>query len=116
MTTGVDPRAAALAALLRQRAAFFSLSADVNDSPHIAGAGMSLLEAAEIAEQLTSKDQLMVEFSEHGMFESMPDGQARVVATADFHRALQRSIVGHPRDGLAVLQDLLKALPRGRTG
>jgi hypothetical protein len=116
MTARVDPRAAALSALLRERAGFFSLSADVNDSPHIADAGMSLLEAAEIAEQLTSGDPLLVEFSEHGMFESMPDGQARVIATAEFHRALQRSIVGHPRDGLAVLQDLLKALPPRRAG
>jgi hypothetical protein len=47
-----DPRAEALADYLRQRASAFSLSADATGEQHIATAGMSLLDAAALAESL----------------------------------------------------------------
>lgn len=114
MSDPVDPRAPALASFLRERAALFSLSAEVNDSPHIADAGMSLLDAAAIADDLRSDDPLMVELSERGLFETMPDRGARVVPSEELNRSLQRSIVGSARDGWAVLGDLLDALPPRR--
>jgi hypothetical protein len=106
-----DPRAIALGAFLRDRAALFSLSADVNGSGHIAEAGMSLLEAADVAEELQTRDPLLIEMSERGLFESMPDGSARVLASDEIGRSLSRSILGKARDGRSVLRDLVAALP-----
>jgi hypothetical protein len=110
----IDPRALALAGFLRERAALFSLSADVNDSSHIAEAGMSLLAAAGVAQELGSLDPLLVEFSERGLFESMPGGAARVVESDELGRSLSRSILGQARGGRDVLSDLLAALPPWR--
>ena len=112
--TQVDPRAIALAAFLRERAALFSLSADVNGSGQIAEAGMSLLEAAAVAEELQTYDPLLTEMSERGLFESMPDGAARVLASDEVGRSLSRSILGLARDGRGVLLDLVAALPPWR--
>jgi hypothetical protein len=106
-----DPRALALATFLRDRAALFSLSADVNGSPHIAEAGMSILAAADIAADLSPTDPLLIEMSERGLFESMPNGAARVLATDDVGRSLSRSIVGATRDGHRVLVDMVNSLP-----
>jgi hypothetical protein len=110
----LDPRAAALAGFLRDRAGLFSLSADVNNAPHIADAGMSLLEAAAVAENLQTGDPILVEMSERGLFESMPQGGARVVETEELGRSLSRSILGHARDGRSVLTELMGALPPWR--
>ncbi len=109
----VDPRAFALAEFLRERAALYSLSADVNDSSHLAEAGMALLEAAAIAGALRPRDPLMVQLSERGLFESMPGQTARVVDSHELRRALQRSIVGEVRDGQVVLSDLVETLSPG---
>lgn len=109
-----DPRATALAGFLRERAALFSLSADVNNSPHVAEAGMALLEAAAIAQDLRPMDPLLVGMSERGLFESMPNGGSRVVDSDELGRSLSRSILGKPRDGRRVLKDLLGALPPWR--
>lgn len=112
----MDPRSVALAGFLRRRAALFSLSADVNDSTHIADAGMSLLDAAGAAEDLAAQDPLLVQLSERGLFESMPDGGARVVESEELGRSLSRSILGEARAGREVLQDLLNSLPPWRVG
>ncbi len=115
MTTGPsDPRADALAAFLRKRAALFSLSADVNGSPHIAEAGMTLLEAAGVAEDLEDLDPLLAQMSERGLFESMPGGTARVVESDDLGRLLARSILDPSRDGRGILMDLAETLPPWR--
>lgn len=111
MTRPIDPRAAALSRFLRDRAALFSLSADVNDSAEIAEAGMSLLEAAAVAQQMVSSDPLLVTMSERGLFESMPHGAARVVDSVAVGQSLARSIMRGSRDGRTVLVDLLDSLP-----
>jgi hypothetical protein len=117
MSPPLDPRAAALAAFLRTRASLYSLSADVNNSPRIAEAGMALLEAAAIAEQLGSRDPLLVRLSEAGMFESMPNQEATVVSTPEIDRILQRPIAGGSRDGLTILGELAQAVePRSSQG
>lgn len=54
-----DPRALALSIFLREQATGFGLSADVNDSPHIADAGMALLAAADLAARLDSREPLL---------------------------------------------------------
>jgi hypothetical protein len=109
MSPPVDPRATALGAFLRSRAALFSLSADVNNSPRIAEAGMALLEAAELAEGLPSVDPLLAEMSEAGVFETMPGQGAKVVHTPEIDRLLQRPIFGESRDASTILRDLARA-------
>lgn len=110
MTPPRDPRAVALADFLRDRAAAFSLSADVNDSSQIADLGMVLLDAANLAEQLPAEDAGLVAMSEAGLFESMPDNGARVVETPEVRRALQRPVSGDPCDAIEVLRAIVAAI------
>jgi hypothetical protein len=114
--TAPDPRALALSVFLREQAAGFALSADVNDSPHIAEAGMALLAAADLAARLYSREPLLVEMSERGMFESMPDHGSRVVPRDEINRFIRRGLVEGPRDPEAILQGMLDALPPGPLG
>ena len=111
--TAPDPRALALSVFLREQAAGFALSADVNDSPHIAEAGMALLAAADLAARLYSREPLLVEMSERGMFESMPDHRARVVPRDEINRFIRRGLVRGSRDPEAILQDALPKEPLG---
>lgn len=110
MTPPRDPRAVALADFLRDRAAAFSLSADVNDSPQIADLGMVLLDAAILAEQLPADDVGLGAMSEAGLFESMPDNAARVVETPEVRRALQRPVSGNPYDAIEVIRAIVAAI------
>jgi hypothetical protein len=107
-----DARAAALADYLRRRAAAFSLSADESDQQHIARAGMALLDAAVIAEGLSATDERLTALSEAGLFETMPDGKARFLETAELRAAVQRPLAGTAMSGHEVLR-LLVDITRG---
>jgi hypothetical protein len=114
--TDPDPRSLALSVFLREQAAGFGLSAEANDSPHIADAGMALLAAADLAESLYSREPLLVQMSERGMFESMPDHGACVVARDAVSRFIRRGVLEGPRGPEAILQGMLDALPPGPLG
>ena len=111
-----DPRALALSDFLRAHAAGFGLSAEVNDSAHIADAGMALLAAADLAAQMYAREPLLVEMSERGMFESMPDHGARVVTRDAVNSFIRRGLVEGPRDPGAILRGMLDALPPAPLG
>jgi hypothetical protein len=98
-----DPRGAALAVYLRARAAAFSLSADVTTQQHVARAGMALLDAAAIAENLTRTDPCLNRLTEAGCFESMPGLEVRFVETRSVRAAVQRSLAGEPMPGRDIL-------------
>lgn len=98
-----DARAAALADYLYQRAAAFSLSADVNDSQDTAHAGMALLDAAALAEELGPTDEVLKTLSEAGRFETMPDNTATFLETDDLRAAIQRPLVGSRMTGHEIL-------------
>lgn len=100
---GTDARALALAEYLRERAASFSLSADVTGTDQIAQAGMALLDAASIAEKLLADDPTLTALSEAGCFESMPGGKARFVETPQLRAAVQRPVSGTPLVGRQIL-------------
>jgi DNA-binding MurR/RpiR family transcriptional regulator len=89
----------ALAQYLRDRAAAFSLSADVTTQQHVADAGMALLDAAAIAENLTRSDPTLTRLSEAGCYESMPDLEVRFVETEAVRAAIQRPLSGEPMTG-----------------
>jgi hypothetical protein len=99
-----DPRGPALARYLRTRAAAFSLSADVTAQQHVARAGMALLDAAAIAENLTRTDPCLNRLSEAGLYESMPDMGVRFIETEAVRVALQRSLAGEPMTGRDILE------------
>lgn len=106
-----DARGLALAEYLRERAAAFSLSADVNGADQIAQAGMALLDAASMAEKLPTDDPTLIALSEAGRFESMPGNKARFVETPQLRAAVQRPIAGAPMAGeqiLALLVDIAR--------
>lgn len=88
---------------LRQRASAFSMSSDVHDEPHIARAGMALLDAARLAEELSPSDPRLVALSEAGRFESMPDDTARFLETPAVRAAVQRPLAGVPMSGSEIL-------------
>jgi hypothetical protein len=71
-----DPRAAALAEYLRQRAADFSWLANLNDTQYTALAGMVLLDAAALAEAMPAGDERLCELSWRHRFTSAPHGWA----------------------------------------
>lgn len=103
-----DPRAKALADYLSQRAAAFSLSADVTDEQETARAGMALLDASRIAAELLPTDERLTALSEAGLFETMPDGKSVFRETAELRAAIQRPLSGTPMSGhdiLALLVD-----------
>ena len=107
-----DARAAALAGYLHQRAAAFSLSADVNDAQETASAGMALLDAAALAEQLRPTDEILRRLSEAGRFETMPDGKAVFLETSDLRAAIQRPLLGGPMTGHEILTLVVKTARR----
>ncbi|MGN9909295.1 hypothetical protein ACTMTJ_17260 [Phytohabitans sp. LJ34] len=98
-----DARAAALADYLHQRAAAFSLSADVNDAQETAHAGMALLDAAAVAQRLGPKDEIIRTLSEAGRFETMPDGKAVFLETSELRTAIQRPLLGSRMTGHEIL-------------
>jgi hypothetical protein len=109
-----DPRGAALAQYLRARAADFSLSADVTTQQHVARAGMVLLDAAELAENLTRTDPDLDRLTAAGCFESMPDEGFRFVESLAIRAAVQRPLAGDRttgRDMLTLLADAAHAGP-----
>lgn len=108
-----DARALALAEYLRERAAGFSLSADVNQADQIAQAGMALLDAAAMAETLTAGDPTLIALSEAGRFETMPDNKARFLETPQLRAAVQRPISGAPMAGEQILALLVYSAGRG---
>ena len=105
--TSPDPRAHALAAYLRERAAAFSLSADATGEQHITDAGMALLDAAAVASVLPAGDHRLVQLSEAGRFETMPEGTSRFVETPDVRAVLQRPIGGTSMSGAQILTRLV---------
>jgi hypothetical protein len=110
-----DPRGPALAGYLRARAADFSLSADVTAQQHVARAGMALLDAAAIAENLTRTDPCLNQLSEAGYYESMPDMGVRFVETEAVRAAVQRSLSGKLMTGRDIL-DLITAVANADPG
>jgi hypothetical protein len=108
-----DPRAAALASYLEQRAAAFSMSADINDEQYIADAGMALLDAAELASGLRAADPRLTALSELGRFESMPGGTVNFVETAAVRAAMQRPLSGGPVSASDILALLVTAAEAG---
>jgi len=98
-----DPRGAELARYLRERAAAFSLSADVTTQHHVAQAGMALLDAAAIAENFTRTDPCLNRLTEAGCYESMPDLGVRFVETRAVRAAVQRTLAGELMTGRDIL-------------
>lgn len=107
---GPDARAAALADYLRERAAAFSLSADVLGSQSTASAGMALLDAAHIAEAMTTNDPRLAVLSEAGLFESMPEGRARFLETNGIRAAIQRPLICDPQGGEQIIARLVATI------
>jgi hypothetical protein len=105
-----EPRAVALADYLRRCAAAFSMSADVTDVDSTAEAGMALLDAAAVAEALSSDDGRIRILSEAGLFESMPDGEARFLETPQVSAAIRRTLVSAPQGGEEILSELVAAV------
>jgi hypothetical protein len=87
----------------------FSMSADVNVQQHVARAGMALLDAAELAERLTSNDHRLRLLSEAGRFETMSDASFVVVESAGMRAVLQRPLAGVSLTGDEVLTSLARA-------
>src|SRR4051794_33944517 len=112
MAGSPDPRPAALAAYLRERAAEFSMSADVTTQQHVARAGMALLDAALLAERLPPGDDRLRRLSESGRFETMSDNTFVVMETADMRAVLQRPLAGASLTGDEVLTSLARAAAR----
>lgn len=108
-----DPRARSLAFYLRQRAADFSFSADVNDAQTTAQAGMTLLDAALLAEAMPEGDRRLKELSEAHCFESLPEREALFLETPAIRSAVQRPLAGEPMTGVQVI-DLIVATARHR--
>jgi hypothetical protein len=100
---GLDPRGAVLASYLRERAKAFSLSADVTTQQHVALAGMALLDAAALAENLTHADPCLARLSAAGCYESTPDLGLRFVETPAVRAAVQRPLSGEPMTGRDIL-------------
>ena len=111
--SGRDPRGAALAEYLRYRAADFSLSADVTTQQHVAQAGMALLDAAEIAENLTRTDADLGKLSAAGCFESMPHQGFRFVENEAIRAAVQRPLAGVRTTGRDILSLLASVAASG---
>lgn len=109
-----DARAAALADYLRERAAAFSLSADVMGSQSTAKAGMALLDAAHIAEAMTPDDPRLALLSEAGLFESMPEGGALFLETSEVRAAIQRPLVRDPQGGEQIIAHLVATVGESR--
>ncbi len=110
-----DARASALAEYLRQRAAAFSMSADVMESQSTASAGMALLDAAHVADAMTPNDPRLVLLSEAGLFESMPGGRAFFLETPEIRAAVQRQLVRDPQGGKEIIAHVVATaadLPR----
>jgi hypothetical protein len=85
------------------------MSADVNVQQHTARAGMALLDAALLAERLTSNDYRLRLLSEAGRFETMPDETFVVVESAGMRAVLQRPLAGVSLTGDEVLTSLARA-------
>ena len=100
---GSDPRGAVLASYLRERANAFSLSADVTTQQHVAHAGMALLDAAAIAENLTRTDPCLDRLSDAGCYESTPDLGLRFVESEAVRAAVQRPLLGELMTGRDIL-------------
>lgn len=107
-----DARAAALADYLYQRAAAFSLSADVNDAQDTAHAGMALLDAAALAGQLKPTDEILRTLSEAGHFETTPDRKAIFLETDELRAAIQRPLLGSRMTGHEILALVVKTARR----
>jgi hypothetical protein len=108
-----DPRARSLALYLRRRAADFSFSADVNDEQMVARAGMTLLDAAVLAEAMPEGDRRLSELSAAHCFESMPEHEAQFLETPAIRSAVQRPLTDEPMTGGQVI-DLIVATARDR--
>jgi hypothetical protein len=109
----VDPRAAALAKYLRQRAADFSWLANLNDTQYTARAGMVLLDAAALAEAMPAGDERLCELSWRHRFTSAPHGLALFVETPAIRAAIQRPMITAPMTGKQVLE-LIVVTARGQ--
>jgi hypothetical protein len=102
-----DARCVALADYLRRSAAAFSMSADVTGAASTAEAGMALLDAAVLAESLSSEDARIRVLSEAGLFESMPGGRAGFVEVPEIRAAVLRALVSGAENGAAIIAKLV---------
>ncbi|TDD66348.1 hypothetical protein E1262_22350 [Jiangella aurantiaca] len=98
-----------MAIFLRRWAGAFSFSADALDSADTARVGMTLLDAAQRAEQLAPDDPIIVVLSEAGHFEPMPGGHARFVETVEIRHAVLRLVVGPAIDANQILAAIASA-------
>jgi hypothetical protein len=105
-----DPRAAALAEYFRQRAAAFSLSADVTGSQGTAVSGMALLDAAHIAEAMAPTDPRLQALSEAGLFETMPHGRAQFTETPRIRAVIQRPLVFEAETGQQIIAHIVASI------
>lgn len=71
---------------------------------HVARAGMALLDAAAIAENLTRTDPTLARLTEAGYYESTPDLGLRFVETEPVRAAVHRPISGEPMTGRDILE------------
>lgn len=105
-----DARGAALAQYLRERAAAFSMSADVTGVQDTARAGMALLDAATVADAMSTSDARLRLLSEAGLFESMPEGRARFTETPEVRAAIQRPLVSDRHTGVEIIAELVASI------
>ena len=68
---------------------------------------MALLDAAHIADAMTTNDPRLTLLSEAGLFESMPGGRARFLETLQIRAAVQRPLVRGPQDGEQIIAHLV---------
>src|SRR5690606_20465927 len=79
------------------------LSADVGDVDSTAAAGMAVLDAAAIAETMTSHDPRLQALSEAGCFESMPDSGAHFLESPQIRAAILRPLVSESQTGRQII-------------
>jgi hypothetical protein len=82
------------------------LSADVNDAQATAHAGMTLLDAADVAESIDRSDPRLRKLSEAQRFETMPNHEALFLETEPIRAAIQRPLTAPDMTG-SQLVDLL---------
>jgi hypothetical protein len=107
-----DARSQALAEYLRGAAAAFGVCADLTGLERVAVAGMALLDAAELAQELPRDDRVLRVLSEAGFFETMPDSKARFLAVPEVRAAVLRPLVAEPQEGRDILAGLVAEAER----
>jgi hypothetical protein len=107
-----DARSDALADYLREAAAAFGVCAEMTGLERVAVAGMALLDAADLAQELPPDARVLRVLSEAGFFETMPDSRARFLAVPEMRAAVLRPLVAEPQGGPAILAGLVTEAER----